>query len=92
MEIEKKTETTHFYGKLKKLAIPIALQHMVVSTVNFVDVLMLARVGTEAVAAAGLANQVYFLLVILNYGLYSGMGVFLAQYWGKRDLTQISGP
>ena len=83
------TETTHFYAVLKRLAIPIALQHMVATTVNLVDVLMLARLGTDAVAGAGLANQMYFLLIVLNYGLYSGMGVFLAQYWGHRDLDSI---
>ncbi len=83
------TENTHFYTILKRLAIPIALQHMVATTVNLVDVLMLARLGTDAVAGAGLANQMYFLLIVLNYGLYSGMGVFLAQYWGHRDLASI---
>ena len=89
METQNLLEKKQFYTTFRRLAIPIALQHMVVSTVNLVDVLMLAALGTIAVAGVGLANQVYFLLVVLNYGLYSGMGVFLAQYWGKRDMAHI---
>lgn len=89
METKENSQTRQFYTTFRQLAIPIALQHMVVSTVNLVDVFMLAALGTIAVAGVGLANQVYFLLVVLNYGLYSGMGVFLAQYWGKRDMKHI---
>ena len=89
MNRERKIKSGRFYTALRRLAIPIALQQMIVSTVNLADVMMLARMGTEVVAGAGLANQVYFLLTVLNYGLYSGMGVFLAQYWGRKDMHHI---
>jgi putative MATE family efflux protein len=45
--------------------------------------------GETAVAALGLANQIFFLLILFLFGITSGMAIFTAQYWGKNDVRNI---
>ncbi|MEO5887902.1 MAG: MATE family efflux transporter, partial [Anaerolineales bacterium] len=42
-----------------------------------------------AVAALGLANQIFFLLILFLFGVTSGMSIFTAQFWGKGDTEHI---
>jgi len=41
------------------------------------------------VAAAGGANQIFFLLNLMLFGINSGASVFLSQFWGTRDLKNV---
>jgi putative MATE family efflux protein len=54
-----------------------------------IDVLMVGQLGETAVAALGLANQIFFLLILFLFGVTSGMSIFTAQFWGKGDTEQI---
>jgi putative MATE family efflux protein len=78
-----------YFKSLARIAVPIAAQHFFTSSLNAVDVIMIGQLGETAVAAVGLANQVFFLLVLLMFGISSGAGMFTAQFWGKRDITNI---
>lgn len=78
-----------FYKDLWIIALPIALQQLVTSSLNMVDTLMVGKVGVDAVAAVGIANQYYFLLNMMMFGIYSGGMVYFAQYWGKKDTKSI---
>ena len=72
-----------------KIALPITLQTLITSSLNLVDVLMIGQMGEVPVAAVGLANQIFFLLNLLLFGISSGSAVFIAQYWGQKDETNI---
>ena len=50
---------------------------------------MTAVTGETAVAALGLANQIFFLLILFLFGITSGMSIFTAQFWGKGDVENI---
>ena len=78
-----------FIASLVSLALPIAAQSFLLSSVNFIDNFMIGRLGEESIAAVALGNQVYFLVMLLLFGITSGTGIFVSQYWGKRDLTTI---
>jgi putative MATE family efflux protein len=78
-----------YFKTLTRIAVPIVAQHFVTSSLNAVDVVMIGQLGETAVAAVGLANQVFFLLMLLLFGISSGAGMFTAQFWGKRDLVSI---
>ena len=78
-----------FYKDLWVIALPIALQQLVTSSLNMVDTLMVGKVGVDAVAAVGVSNQYYFLLNMVMFGIYSGGMVYFAQFWGKRDIRNI---
>jgi putative MATE family efflux protein len=78
-----------FLRALLSLAIPVAFQQFISAGVNMVDVLMVGQLGESAIAALGLANQLFFLLIIFLFGVTSGIAIFSAQYWGKRDIENI---
>lgn len=78
-----------YYKQLLRLMLPIALQNIFASALNLVSVLMIGQLGDAPVAAVGLANQVWFLLNIIVFGVVSGASMFQAQFWGKRDIHNI---
>lgn len=80
---------SRFASDLLRIALPIALQNLVSSAVNMLDTVMVGRLGEAPLAAVGLGNQVFFLLVLFVFGITSGSGVFTAQYWGAKDVAGI---
>ncbi|HSB03318.1 MAG TPA: MATE family efflux transporter [Anaerolineales bacterium] len=78
-----------FFRAMLVIALPIALQQLITASLNMIDVLMVTRLGESSVAALGLANQIFFLLILFLFGITSGMSIFTAQFWGKGDIEQI---
>jgi putative MATE family efflux protein len=78
-----------YYRQLVRLAVPIALQNLITSSLNMVALIMIGQLGEESVAAVGLGNQVWFLLNLVIFGICSGAAMFVAQLWGKRDIANI---
>ena len=78
-----------YYSTLLRIALPIVTQNFISSSLNLIDVTMLGQLGEVTVAAVGLANQVFFLLTLMLFGTYSGVGVFTSQLWGKGDKEGI---
>jgi putative MATE family efflux protein len=78
-----------FVRSMLAIALPIALQQLISASLNMMDVLMVGQLGETAVAALGLANQIFFLLILFLFGVTSGMSIFTAQYWGKGDIESI---
>jgi len=78
-----------FYKTMITIGAPIALQHLVGSSLNLVDTLMIGQLGENAIASVGIANRLFFLFILFIFGAYSGCGVFTAQYWGKKDIGNI---
>jgi len=80
---------SEFYRTFLMIGIPLMIQQLVSSSLNFIDNLMIGRLGTDYIAAVGFANNVYRVYDLCLFGLYSGMGIFIAQYYGKRDFKVI---
>ena len=78
-----------YFRLLVKIALPIALQSLITSSLNMVGVIMIGQLGETSVAAVGLANQVWFLLNLLLFGIVSGCAMFVAQLWGKKDIPNV---
>jgi putative MATE family efflux protein len=78
-----------FLRAMLALAIPVAFQQLITASLNMIDVLMVGQLGVTSVAALGLANQIFFLLILFLFGVTSGMAIFTAQYWGKGDVENI---
>ncbi len=74
---------------LSRFALPIAVQNLLMSSLNMVAVVMIGQLGDTPVAAVGLANQVFFLLQLVLYGINTGCAIFIAQLWGKQDVPNI---
>ena len=50
-----------FYKKVAVIAAPIALQQLVISSLNMVDVFMISSLSNESIAGVGGANKLYFI-------------------------------
>jgi len=82
-------ENKPLYRTLTKVALPIALQSLIASSLNLVDALMVGSLGEVELAAVGLSNQLFFVHMGVLFGLSSGASAFMAQFWGKQDLHSI---
>ncbi len=78
-----------FFRAMLALALPVAFQQLITAGLNMIDVLMVGQLGEASVAALGLANQIFFLLILFLFGTTSGMAIFTAQFWGKGDIENI---
>ncbi len=78
-----------FLNTMLKLASPIMLQNLIFASLNMVDGIMIGQLGESAVATAGIANQIFFLVSLLFFSIGSGSAIFAAQYWGQKDIERI---
>src|SRR5512146_166183 len=78
-----------YFSGLLRLALPIIAQNFITSLLNMIDVAMIGQLGETAVASVGLAGQVFFVMFLILFGINSGVGVFVAQLWGKGDVKSI---
>ncbi len=89
MFIQKMLQDRKFWKWILTLAIPIALQNLLSSSLAIIDNLMIGRLGDIAVGAVGICAQIAQLVNISLFGITSGGTIFAAQYWGKKDLEGI---
>ncbi len=78
-----------YIPRLVRLALPIALQHLLMTTLNLADTVMVGQLGEVQIAAIALGNQIFFLLMLFLFGVGSGGAVFSSQFWGRRDVAGI---
>jgi len=74
---------------LLTVGIPVALQNLFSSGLNLMDSVMVGRLGDKSLAAVGIANTVFFLMVVFMFGIGSGIAIFIAQYWGRKDMDGV---
>ena len=79
-----------FWTRALRLALPIALQTLLMSSFALVDTLMIGQLGEVPIAAVGMAGQWAWLMNIVIFGISSGAAVFIAQYWGIKDMDGIA--
>jgi putative MATE family efflux protein len=76
-----------FFVTLLMLALPVAGQMLLQSFLGMADVMMVAPLGEQAIAAVGLAAKIHFLLLVLMSGFATGGSVLIAQYSGAKDFA-----
>ncbi|HZK01984.1 MAG TPA: MATE family efflux transporter, partial [Anaerovoracaceae bacterium] len=82
-------ETRSLLRTLRHVALPIALQSLIASSLNLIDTLMVGSLGEVELASMGLSTQLFFIHWGLLFGFSSGASAFMSQFWGKRDLINI---
>lgn len=80
---------SHFYKKIFTLATPIILAQFMTSILGLIDTLMVSSLGETAVAAVGISASFMFLLFMILFGLLSGLSIYVAQFWGSKDIKSI---
>jgi putative MATE family efflux protein len=72
-----------------KVALPIALQSLIGSSLSFIDNLMVGSLGELELNAVGVSVQIFFIYWMLLYGFTGGMGTFISQFYGVKDFKNI---
>ena len=84
---EKNTEIQinkkEFYKNLTRLALPIALQSLMLASVAAGDALMLGKVAQDEMTAVSLATQIQFVQNMFLMAITGAGAILGAQYWGK---------
>ena len=72
------------------LAWPVIGENLLETLLGIVDTLLVAGLGTAAIAGVGSAQQIMFFLLAALSGLSVGSSILVAQAVGARDLGQAS--
>lgn len=84
-----KSHGERLYRSLLVVALPIALQSLIGSSLNLVDNLMVGSLGETELNAVGVSVQIYFIHWMVLFGFTSGSATFMAQFFGAKDLKNI---
>ena len=87
------TQDKLFIKTLFSIALPIMLQNLLSSSLSFIDTLMIGQLGSNQIAAVGIANQIFFLVNLFIFGIASGASIFFSQYYGAgrhNDLQKVT--
>ncbi len=74
-----------FYRKLISVALPIALQNLMLALVAAADAFMLGRLEQNAMSAVSLATQIQFVQNMILSSVTGAVAILGAQYFGKGD-------
>lgn len=91
MEISNNNEYSneHFYKKVLKIGFPIMLAQLMSSLLSVIDSVMVSSLGDNALVAVMVSGNFAFLLIMIEFGFFSGLSIFIAQYWGSKDIKNI---
>ena len=67
----------------------MAVSQLIAAFINMLDTFMLGGVSEQVLTAAGLANKVFFVYILIVYGVGSASGIFMAQHYGKGDVSTV---
>ena len=77
-----------FYKELFKLSLPIALGSLVSFSISLSDNMIISRLGTDAVSAVFLSNQIAFLLTMLSTGIEATVLSSASRLIGAKDFDK----
>lgn len=82
-------QNKEFVRKIGRIAVPIALQSIVMSLLNMMDQVMVGQLGEKSIAAVGMSNRVISILMFGLNAVAAGVSVYTAQFWGKNETEKI---
>lgn len=74
-----------------KLAVPLATAQLAQFAVSFIDTIMMGRLGTESLAAGGLAAATFQMSLTVVTGFVVSVGVLSAEAYGANEKSRIVG-
>ena len=72
-----------------KVALPIALQSLIGSSLSLIDNLMVGRLGELELNAVGVSVQIFTIYWMMMFGFCSGAATYISQFYGVRDIRNI---
>jgi putative MATE family efflux protein len=77
---------TKIGAALRRLSLPLALQMLGDQLLGVVDTIVIGYISTGALAGVTAATTVFFTLILMLNGLWSGVGIISAQRIGAHDV------
>ncbi|MBO6119245.1 MAG: MATE family efflux transporter [Lachnospiraceae bacterium] len=71
------------------IAIPVAVQNIINTGINFADTLMVATLDSASVASVGIANNVFYFWNTFSFGIISGGMVLCSQFYGANKTSAL---
>ena len=78
-----------FIKKVSVIAVPVALQNLLLTTQSIIDTMMIAPMGENVIASVGLCASFASLMFSCYWGFACGGTLFFSQHWGAGDKNAI---
>ena len=78
-----------FYKRVAMIAVPVALQGLISSSLTLLDNMMVSSVSETALSAVNLGAQLFNIQWMMVFGFCTGCSTFLTQFWGAQDEKNI---
>lgn len=79
-----------YFQKITKLSLPIIIGQIGIVLMGVADMVMIGQIDATNLAAAGLANSVYFLISILGIGTLTAVSPLVAKARGSGHLNDVA--
>ena len=81
----------HYYRELLSIGIPIIIGQLGTIVLGFADTLMIGHHSTEELAAAGLVNNIFTLVLVSYMGFSYGLTPIIGRLYGMEKINEIGG-
>ncbi|MDO5021799.1 MAG: MATE family efflux transporter [Eubacteriales bacterium] len=78
-----------FYKKVFRIFLPAVVHVSVTNFVNFLDNLMIGKLGTAQMSGVGVSNQLLLVFNMIIFGVLSAAGIFSVQFFGSQDFSGV---
>lgn len=78
-----------FYKMVFLICFPIVIQNGFTNLASLLDNIMIGQLGTLSMSGVSITNQLFQVFNVTIFGAMSGPGIFMAQYYGKKDQEGI---
>ena len=78
-----------FGKRLFLLALPIIGQDVLNALINMIDTFMAGHIGSEAIPAIGLGNQIFMIFITVVSGISGGTATLMGQFFGAGDVKSV---
>lgn len=85
------TQKRHYYHELLSIGIPIIIGQLGTIVLGFADTLMIGHHSTEELAAAGLVNNIFTLVLVSYMGFSYGLTPIIGRLYGMEKTNEIGG-
>ena len=74
-----------FYKMVLAICVPIVIQNGFTNLASLLDNIMIGQLGTLSMSGVSITNQLLQVFNVTIFGAMSGPGIFMAQFYGKRN-------
>ena len=74
-----------FYKMVLAICIPIVIQNGFTNLASLLDSIMIGQLGTLSMSGVSITNQLLQVFNVTIFGAMSGPGIFMAQFYGKKN-------